>query len=53
VVSVLVSSVVDREFIGGVMVSVLVSSVVDHGFIGGVVVSVLVSSLTIPPPMNP
>ena len=37
-VSVLVSSVVDREFIGGVMVSVLVSSVVDHGFIGGVMV---------------
>jgi hypothetical protein len=29
-VSVLVSSVVDREFIGGVMVSVLVSSVVYH-----------------------
>ena len=37
-VSVLVSSVVDHEFIGGVMVSVLVSSVVDHGFIGGVMV---------------
>ena len=37
-VSVLVSSVVDREFIGGVMVSVLVSSVVDHVFIGGVMV---------------
>ena len=28
-VSVLVSSVVDREFIGGVMVSVLISSLVD------------------------
>ena len=37
-VSVLVSSVVDHGFIGGVMVSMLVSSVVDHGFIGGVVV---------------
>ena len=37
-VSVLVSSVVDREFIGGVMVSVLVSSVLDHVFIGGVMV---------------
>ena len=36
--SVLVSSVVDDEFIGGVMVSVLVSSVVDHVFIGGVMV---------------
>ena len=36
--SVLVSSVVDDEFIGGVMVSVLVSSVLDHGFIGGVMV---------------
>ena len=34
--SVLVSSVVDHEFIGGVMVSVLVSSVVDREFIGGV-----------------
>ena len=31
----LVSSVVDHGFIGGVMVSVLVSS---HGFIGGVIV---------------
>ena len=31
-VSVLVSSVVDRGFIRGVMVSVLVSSVVDRGF---------------------
>ena len=41
----LVSSVVDHGFIGGVMVSVLVSSVVDHGFIGGVMVSVLVSSV--------
>ena len=43
-VSVLVSSVVDREFIGGVMVSVLVSSVVDHGFIGGVMVRRVVVS---------
>ena len=43
-VSVLVSSAVDRGFIGGVMVSVLVSSAVDRGFIGGVMVSVLVSS---------
>ena len=34
----LVSSVVDHGFIGGVMVSVLVSSVLDHGFIGGVMV---------------
>jgi hypothetical protein len=42
---VLVSSVLDRGFIGGVMVSVLVSSVVDSGFIGGVMVSVLVSSV--------
>ena len=32
--SMLVSSVVDDEFIGGVMVSVLVSSVVDREFIG-------------------
>jgi hypothetical protein len=35
---VLVSSVLDHGFIGGVMVSVLVSSVVDHGVIGGVMV---------------
>jgi hypothetical protein len=42
---VLVSSVVDHEFIGGEMVNVLVSSMVDHGFIGGVVVSVLFSSV--------
>ena len=35
----LVSSVVDRGFIGGVMVSVLVLSVLDRGFIGGVMVS--------------
>ena len=35
---------VDRGFIGGVMVSMLTSSVVDHGFIGGVMVSVLTSS---------
>ena len=34
----LVSSLVDRGFIGGVMVSVLVSSLVDRGFIGGVMV---------------
>ena len=34
----LVSSLFDREFIGGVMVSVFVSSVVHHGFIGGVMV---------------
>ena len=43
-VSVLVSSAVDRGLIGGVIVSVLVSSAVDRGFIGGVMVSVLVSS---------
>ena len=41
----LVSSLVDRGFIGGVMVSVLVSCLVDRGFIGGVMVSMLVSSL--------
>ena len=35
---------VDRGFIGGVMVSVLASSVVDRGFIGGVMVSMLTSS---------
>ena len=29
-------SVVDRGFIGGVLVSVLASSLVDCGFIGGV-----------------
>ena len=34
----LASSVVDRGFIGGVMVSVLASSVVDREFIGGVIV---------------
>ena len=34
----LVSSLVDRVFIGGVMVSVLASSLVDRGFIGGVIV---------------
>ena len=34
----LVSSLVDRGFIGGVMVSVLVSSLIDRGFIGGVMV---------------
>ena len=43
-VNVLVSSAVDRGFIGGVMVSVLVSSAVDRGLIGGVMVSVLASS---------
>jgi hypothetical protein len=42
---VLTSSVVDRGFIGDVMVSVLASSVVDRGFIGGVMVSVLTSSV--------
>ena len=41
-VSVLVSSVVDRGFISGVMVNVLASSVV---IIGGVMVSVLSSSV--------
>ena len=35
---VLVSSPIDRVFIGGVMVSVLVSSLIDLGFIGGVMV---------------
>jgi hypothetical protein len=44
-VSVLASSVVDREFIGGVMVSVLASSVVAREFIGCVMVSVLTSSV--------
>ena len=34
----LVSSLVDRGFIGVVMVSVLVSSLIDRGFIGGVMV---------------
>jgi hypothetical protein len=42
-VSVLVSKVVDRGFIAGVMVNVLVSKAVDCGFIGGVMASVLVS----------
>ena len=41
----LVSNLVDRGFIGVVMVSVLVSSLIDRGFIGGVMVSVLASSL--------
>ena len=41
----LVSSLIDCGFIGGVMVSVLASSLVDRGFIGGVIVSVLASSL--------
>ena len=39
------SSVVDRGFIGGVMVIVFASSVVDRGFIGGVKVIVLASSV--------
>jgi hypothetical protein len=37
--------VVDRGFIGGVIVSVLVPSVVDRGFVGDVIVSVLVPSV--------
>ena len=41
----LVLSLVDRGFIGGVMVSVLASSLVDRGFIDGVIVSVLALSL--------
>ena len=41
-VSMLVSSAVDRGFIDGVMVSMLVSSAVDRGFIDGVMVSMLV-----------
>ena len=44
-VSVLVSSVVDHGFIGGVRISVLVSSVVERECIGAVMVSVLVSSV--------
>ena len=43
-VSVVVSSVVYRGFIGGVMFNVVVSSVVYRGF-GGVMVSVVVSSV--------
>jgi hypothetical protein len=35
---VLVSSLEDRVFIGGVMVSVFASGLVDRGFIGGVMV---------------
>jgi hypothetical protein len=42
---VLVSSLVDRGFISGVMVSALASSLVDRGLTGGVMVSVLGSSL--------
>ena len=42
--SVLVSSVVNRGFIGGVMVIGFASSVVDRGFIGGVMVIVFSSS---------
>jgi hypothetical protein len=45
-VSVLVSSEVDRGFIGGVMVSMIASSEVDRGFIGGVMVSMLASHYT-------
>ena len=41
----LVSSLIDRGFIGGVMVSVFASSLVDRGFTGSVIVSVLASSL--------
>ena len=36
---------VDRGFIGDVMVSVLASSVVDRGFIGGVMIIVPTSSV--------
>jgi hypothetical protein len=39
-VSVLVSKVVDRGLIGGVLFSILVSKAVDRGFIGGVMVSI-------------
>jgi hypothetical protein len=42
-VSVLVSKVVDRGFIAGVMVSIFVSNAVDRGFIAGLMVDVLVS----------
>jgi hypothetical protein len=35
-VSVLVSSVLDHGFIGGVVLRVFFSSVVDHGFIGAI-----------------
>ena len=42
---VLVSSPIDRGFIGGVMVSVLAWSVVDCEFIGGVMVSMLAWSV--------
>jgi hypothetical protein len=37
--------VVDRGFIGSVMVGVLASNVVDRGFIGSVMVGVLASSV--------
>jgi hypothetical protein len=37
--------VVDRGFIGGVMVSMLASNVVDLGFIGGVMVSIFASNV--------
>ena len=39
------SSVVDRGFIGGVMVSMLTLSVVDRGFIGSVMASMVTSSV--------
>jgi hypothetical protein len=39
------ASVVDRGFIGGVMVSMLTTSVVDRGFISGVMVSMLTASV--------
>jgi hypothetical protein len=42
---VLVSNLVDRGFICGVVVGVLASILVDRGFIGGVMASVLASSL--------
>ena len=41
----LVSSLVDRGFIGDVMVRRARLESIDRGFIGGVMVSVLVSSL--------
>ena len=36
---------VDRGFIGGVIVDVLSSDVVDRGFIGGVIVDILSSDV--------
>ena len=44
----LLSTVHERNFIGGVIVSVLTSSAVDCGFIGGVMVSILSSSVVDP-----